>query len=74
MEQRHPPGPGLTCIGTAAHADILRPMGPVTSVLLANALWLGICTIWCFLFIAQASADRRAGQGFQKPVGPDEID
>jgi hypothetical protein len=56
------------------HADILRPMGPVSTVLLANALWLGICTVWCLLMISQAAADRRAGVGFQKPVGPDEID
>jgi hypothetical protein len=49
-------------------------MGPVSSVLLANALWLGVCTVWCFLMISQAAADRRAGVGFQKPVGPDEID
>ena len=49
-------------------------MGPVSTVLLANALWLGICTIWMFLMMGQAAADRSSGQGFQKPVGPGEID
>jgi len=49
-------------------------MGPISSVLLANALWLGVCSFWAILFLGQAAADRASGKGFQKPVGPDEID
>jgi hypothetical protein len=47
---------------------------PVTTVLVANALWLIVCAIWAFLCFSQAKADRAAGKGFQKPVGPNDID
>ncbi|MBL9147610.1 MAG: hypothetical protein JNM94_02855 [Phycisphaerae bacterium] len=46
----------------------------VSSVLIANALWLVVCSIYAVLWFSQAAADRRNGTGFQKPVGPDEID
>ncbi len=46
----------------------------IAAVLVANALWLCVCTLWAFLCFSQAAADRRAGKGFQKPVGIHDID
>jgi hypothetical protein len=46
----------------------------IAPVLIANAIWLVICTAWAVLCFAQAKSDRAAGRGFQKPVGPDDID
>jgi hypothetical protein len=47
---------------------------PITTVLVANALWLIVCSVWCVLCFAQAAKDRAAGTGFQKPIGPNDID
>jgi hypothetical protein len=56
--------------------DILPAMldSPITTVLVANALWLIVCAAWCILCFGQAAKDRAAGTGFQKPIGPDDID
>lgn len=56
--------------------DILPAMldSPITTVLVANALWLIVCSVWCVLCFAQAAKDRAAGTGFQKPIGPNDID
>ena len=57
-------------------ADILRTMlqSPVAAVLFANALWLVVCSIWAILCFGQAGKDRAARTGFQKPIGPNDID
>lgn len=47
---------------------------PVLTVLVANALWLVVCTVWCVLCFGQAAKDRAAGTGFQKPIGPNDVD
>lgn len=47
---------------------------PVASVLLANSLWLVVCTIWAILCFVQAGRDRANGTGFQKQIGPNDID
>lgn len=57
-------------------ADILRTMlqSPVAAVLFANALWLVVCSIWAILCFGQAGKDRASRTGFQKPIGPNDID
>jgi hypothetical protein len=68
--------PVLALDRSAPTADILRTMlhSPVAAVLFANALWLVVCSIWAVLCFAQAGKDRAAGTGFQKPIGPNDID
>ncbi|MFO0828597.1 MAG: hypothetical protein U0572_10680 [Phycisphaerales bacterium] len=46
----------------------------VSGVLIANGIWLSICTIWAILCFGQAARDRATGQGFQKPIGPNDAD
>lgn len=47
---------------------------PVLTVLAANALWLVVCSMWAILCFGQAAKDRAAGTGFQKPIGPKDVD
>jgi hypothetical protein len=49
-------------------------MHPVATVLVANAMWLAVCTIWALLCFAQAKADKANGVGFQKRIGVNDID
>ncbi|MDZ4831737.1 MAG: hypothetical protein SGJ09_16260 [Phycisphaerae bacterium] len=46
----------------------------VSAVLIANGLWLVVCAFWAVVCFGQAAKDRANGTGFQKPVGPDDID
>ncbi|MDZ4754663.1 MAG: hypothetical protein SGJ11_09215 [Phycisphaerae bacterium] len=47
---------------------------PVLPVLAVNGMWLAVCAVWAILCFAQARRDRANRTGFQKPVGPHEID
>ncbi len=47
---------------------------PVLTVLAANALWLIVCSLWAILCFGQAAKDRAAGSGFQKRIGPADVD
>ena len=46
----------------------------VTGVLIANGLWLAVCSIWAILCFGQAKADRARKGGFQHPIGPADAD